>query len=256
MKSLSRLLAGLCLLIILSINIKVFAQNEVEFNLTSDYLGKYVFRGQDIVDEPVFQPSFSASYKGFTAGVWGNLETTDLHNNKGEFTEADYTIDYSADVPGLEGVGFSVGAIYYDFPHTTAPATTEVYGVLSFDVPLSPSITFYKDVDEADGLYISAAIEHSIEKIFELGPDTPVGLDLGASLGWANSSYNEYYWGLDKNKANDLALSVSFPFEIGGWSITPSIHYIMLISDAIRETNAYGDDNNMFFFGIGLAKGF
>ncbi|MEJ2646918.1 MAG: hypothetical protein P8016_00760 [Sedimentisphaerales bacterium] len=256
MKRFSPVLAAMCMLIILCININIFAQDEVDFELTADYFGKYVWRGQDLVDDPVFQPGFSASYKGLTAGIWGNLDTTDINGNKGEFTEADYYLDYSGEVPGLKGVGFSVGAIYYDFPNTTAPSTTEVYGGLSLDAPLSPSVTFYNDIDEADGLYISASIEHSIEKILELGPDTPVGMDLGASIGWADSSYNNYYWGVDDSKANDLALSVSFPFEISGWSITPSLHYVMLMSDAIRDTNAYTDDNNLFFFGIGLSKGF
>jgi hypothetical protein len=256
MKMFNRMLAGMCLLIILSVNIKILAQDKPEFSLTADYFEKYVWRGQNLNDDPVFQPGFSASYMGFTAGIWGNLETTDIHSSRGEFTEADYSIDYSGDVPGLKGVGFSVGEIYYDFPNTTVPATTEVYGGLNLDVPLSPSITFYRDVDQADGLYISAAIEHSIEKLFELGSDMSVGLDLGASFGWADSSYNTYYWGVDKNKANDLAFSVSLPFAIAGFSITPSLHYVMLVDNDIKDTDMYSTNDNELFVGIGLSKSF
>ena len=256
MKSGDRMLTVLCLLIVLGINAKTFAQDKVEFNLSADYYGKYVWRGQDIDDDPAFQPGLTASYKGFTAGIWGSLDTTDYNGHEGDFTEVDYSLDYSGSIPGLEIVGFSVGAIYYDFPNTEYEGTTEVYGGLSLDVPLSPSVTFYRDVDEADGLYVSASIEHDIEKIFELGPDTPVGLNLGASVGWANSLYNKFYWGVDKNKANDLALSLSLPFEISGISITPSVHYVTLLSSDIRDTHAYSDDNSLVFFGIGLAKSF
>ncbi len=256
MKSGDRMLTVFCLLITLGISAKTLAQDKAEFNLTADYFGKYVWRGQDIDDESVFQPGLTASYKGFTAGIWGNLELTDIHDKSGNFTEADYSLDYSADVPGLKGVGFSVGAIYYDFPNTTAPSTTEVYGGLNFDLPLSPSIKFYRDVDQADGSYISASVEHDFEKIFELSPDVPVGMNLGASVGWADSSYNDYYWGVDKNNFNDLAFSLSLPFELGGISINPSVHYVTLLSDDIRDTHAYGDDNDLVFFGIGLAKSF
>ena len=156
----------------------------------------------------------------------------------------------------MEEVGFSIGAIYYDFPGTTVPSTTELYWGFNLDTTLSPSITFYHDIDEADGLYISAGIGHSIEKIFELGPENPVAMELGASYGWGDSSYNKYYWGLNDSKANDLTLSASFPFEVGGWTVSPSIYYVALVSSSIRKTNAYGTDDDMFFVGIGLSKSF
>ena len=260
MKSLNRMLVGACLIIILNTNTEVLAQDKPEFSLTADYFVKYIWRGQNLNDDPVFQPGFSATYWGFTAGIWGNLDTTDIHrdefsgqDNNGEFTEVDYYADYSGSIPGLDILGFSVGAIYYDFPNTRYEGTTEVYGGLSLDVLLSPSVTFYRDVDEVKGLYVSASIEHEFEKIFELGPDIPVALDLGASFGWANSAYNCVYWGVDKNKANDLAFSVSLPFEIAGISITPSFHYMMLVDSDIKDSSGYDDE---FFVGIGLSKGF
>jgi hypothetical protein len=257
MRSSNRVMAVIGLLFILGIGTKISAQEDkVEFSLTADYFGKYVWRGQNLNDDPAFQPGLSASYKGLTAGVWGSLDTTDIHDNSGKFTEIDYYAGYSGDVPGVEGLGFSVGAIYYDFPNTAYEATTELYWGLNLDIPLSPSVTFYHDIDEADGLYISAAISHTIDKIVEFGPEAPVALELGASAGWANSSYNKYYWGVDESNANDLSLSAAFPFEISGWTIKPSLKYVMLISGDIKDADTYDTDNNIFYVGIGFAKAF
>ncbi len=250
-----KILVTFGVLVLIGSTTTVFAGDEVEFEFTADYFGKYIWRGQNLDDDPVFQPGLSAGYKGFTAGIWGSLETTDSNGNSGEFTEVDYSIDYSNDVPGIKGVGFSVGAIYYDFPGTTTPGTTELYWGLSLSTFLNPSVTFYHDIDEVDGLYVSVGVGHSVENVFELGPDAPVTMELGASYGWGDSSYNKSYWSLSDSSANDLALSAAFPFEIGGWTVNPSINYVALLSD-VKDSIASGTDDDFFFVGIGFAKGF
>ncbi|MBW8003001.1 MAG: hypothetical protein FVQ80_13450 [Planctomycetes bacterium] len=237
-------------------NSVVFAENEVGFELSADYFGKYIWRGQNLDDDQVFQPAISGSYKGLTAAIWGNLELTNINGNEGDFSEVDYSLDYSADLPGIEGVGYSVGLIYYDFPGTATKDTTELYWGFNFDLPLSPSITVYHDVDEADGSYVSLAFGHSIEKIAELGPDIPVGMEIGTSLGWGSASYDKYYWGTDQSEMQDLTFSVSFPMEIAGWTLSPSINYITLLSDDIRDTDVYGTESDFFFAGISLSKSF
>ncbi len=235
----------------------VFAEEgNLEFEFTSDFNGKYIWRGQNLDDDPVLQPGLSASYKGLTAAIWGNLELTNINGNSGDFSEVDYSLDYSATVPGSEDLGFSIGTMYYDFPGTTVPGTTELYWGFSLSAPLSPSVTFYHDIDEADGLYVSLGLGHSVEKILELGPEVPVGMEIGASFGWGDNSYNKYYWGLSDSSANDLTLSAAFPFEIGGWTVNPSFNYVTLVSSDIKKTNAYGTDDDLFFVGIGFAKGF
>lgn len=234
----------------------ILGHDKVVIELTADFMSKYIWRGQDITDDPVFQSSISVSYKGFTTAVWGNLEMTNINGNIGKFYEIDYSIDYSDAIPGTKSIGYSVGTIYYDFPATGATGTTEVYGGLSFDLPLSASITVYHDVDEADGAYLSLSAEQSIKEIFELAPQLPVGLDIGASLGWGSGSYNRYYWGTGQSKLQDLMFSVSFPIEVGGWTIAPNLNYVTLLSDTIRDTDAYGTDSDFFFAGIGFSKSF
>ena len=230
-------------------------ESKLEFNLSADFFGKYVWRGQNLNDDPVFQPGASVTYEGLTAGVWGNLDLTSINGESGEFTEVDYFLDYSADVPGVEGVGFSVGIINYHFP-SVAGDTTELYWGFSFDTLLSPSITVYHDIDQVDGTYASLAIGHTFEDIFTLESGESVGLELSASLGYADSDYNTAYWGVNSSKANDLTTSIAIPFEIAGISVTPSLNYVTLLSDTMRATDSYDTSSDYFFAGISFSKSF
>ena len=193
----------------------VYAEQAVGVDVSADFFGKYVWRGQNLNDSTVFQPGIGVTYGGLTGSIWGNLDMTAENDNRYDFTEYDYAIDYSSSVPGIDGVDFSIGAIYYRFPSVKPSSTTEVYWGFSFDLPLSPSLTVYHDVDQADGTYVTAGVGHSFEKVFELSSELPVGMDVGASIGWGDSDYNDYYWGVNNSKMNDLTLSVSFPTGSG-----------------------------------------
>ena len=235
----------------------VLAEDKIKCEVGADFFSKYIWRGQNLVDDWVFQPLVSAGYKGFTGSAWGNLDLTDENNKKGEFTEVDLTLDYSGQFPGLEALAYSVGFIYYDFPVTGgADDTFELYWGLSLDTLASPSLTVYHDVDEADGTYVSWGVGHTFENVVEIAPDMPVSFDLGATLGWGSAAYNKFYWGLDAGKLNDLVLSASLPFEVAGWTVTPRIDYITLVSDNIRRTDAYGKDSDFFVVGVGISKSF
>ena len=228
----------------------------IGFEVTADYFGKYIWRGQNISDDPVFQPGASLSWNGFTAAWWGSVDTTKINGNNGEFIEHDWSLDYSGDVPFVEGVGFSAGVINYYFP--SLEDTTEVYLGFGFDLPLSPSVTVYWDVDDIKGTYASFGLGHSIEKIAEPTPDMPIGMDIGASLGWGSASYNKGYWGstVKSSKLNDLALSVSFPVEIRGWAVAPSLNYVTLVNGKVSDSDAFNQASDYFFAGIGVSKSF
>ena len=232
------------------------AGHGVDFEITADFYGKYIWRGQNLVDNPVLQTGISARHEGLTAAVWGNLDLTNVNGNSGDFSEADYSLGYSGPLSQFEGLGHSLGLIYYDFPGTVVKDTAELYWGLTLDVPANPSVTFYHDVDEADGTYIALAVGHSVEQIAKLCPETPVGMEIGASVGWGSGSYDKYYWGIEQSKLNDLALSASFPLGVGGWTVTPSLNYVTLLSDEIRGSDAYGTDSDFFFAGVSCSKRF
>lgn len=218
-----------------------------------DYYGKYVWRGQNLVSDPVLQPGASIGLGNLSFGIWGSMQTTDIQGEKNSFTEVDYSIDYSAEVPGIEGLGYSIGAICYDFPKVTGAAseTYEVYFGLSLDTLLSPSFTYYYDYDDAMSSYVTFGIGHSISDIF--GEGSGVSADLSASLGWGAKKYNNWYWGVNDSGFNDLTLGAAFPFAVGPVSITPSINYVILTDSDIKASNTYDTDNEYFFAGIGAS---
>jgi len=72
-----------------------------------------------------------------------------------------------------------------------------------------------------------------------------------------SATYDKYYWGTDQSKLNDLTLSAFLPMEAaGGWTITPSLNYVTLVNDDLRDTDAYGTSSDFFFVGISLSKSF
>jgi len=228
-------------------------QEPVKIAVAADYFSKYIWRGQNINDESVFQPSISLSRSGFSGSVWGNLDLTKENDYSGDFTELDFTMDYTTAVPGFEGANFSVGTIHYQFPSTSFKPTTELYGGFTFAAPLSPSIRIYRDVDEIDGSYAQLGVGHIVEKLMTISESCYYGLQLGAAVGYSSSQYNRGYFGIDGGKFNDLTLSAALPFCLGSWTIKPSINYSMMLSDSICSATVESDN---LWAGIGLTVNF
>ena len=224
--------------------------------ISADYFGKYIWRGQNINDESVLQTNVSGSAYGFTGSIWANIDLTNgsqsVPNNAGEFSEIDYTLDYSASIPGAKKLGVSVGVIHYLFPNTTFSSTTEIYGGLSVDVPLSPSFTWYYDANAVDGSYMQFSLGHSFEKLAG-DQDYSVGLDLSGSIAWAGSGYNNGYFGIDAVKFNDLAIKVGVPINLKHVTVTPSLNISSMLSEEVGM--AVYERNNVWF-GVGLSKSF
>lgn len=235
------------------------AEDKVNVGVTTDVFSKYVWRGQNVVDDWVAQPGVSVGYKGFTGSVWGNLCLTDEVDAAGEFTEFDYALDYTAAVPGLDKLNFSVGTIYYRFPNQIYEPTLEVYGGLSLAVPLSPAVKVFYDVadnidqDGIEGSYVQFSVGHTIEKLKSWTEECYCNLQMGASVGYGTDGYNKGYFGVDQGALNDLTLTVGLPICFGKLTIKPSIGYSMMIDDDIRA--ATGKSDNLWG-GIGAAYNF
>jgi hypothetical protein len=230
----------------------------VKFGLSADYYTKYIWRGQNIDDKSVFQPAVSVSAYGFTGSIWGNMDMTNKSltapDNAGEFSEFDFTLDYSGTMPDANWLGFSVGTIYYRFPNTVFEPTTEIYGGLSLPkVPLSPYFKWYRDVDEINGSYFQFGIGHTIEKIYVVNEKCYCGLQLGVSLGWGNVAYDKGYFGVNGGGTNDFTLTAGLPICINSWIVKPSFNYSTMLNDSIRGATAKSDNA---WFGVGVSRTF
>ena len=235
----------------LSLGGVAWAEGEgIGLDVTADFYSKYVWRGQLINDDFAFQPGVSMTFDKLTLGIWGSVDMTDYSDNEWEFIEYDYYLDYTTTV--AEGIDLSVGVIEYYFP--SGDDTQEIYAGLAFDMPLSPSVTIYNDVDEVNGSYVSFAVGHTVENLF----DTEVPMEIGASLGWGSKSYNKAYWGApaDNSGLNDLTINVAFPIAMGSWTFTPSVNYVTLLDSDVRKTDAFDTSSDYFFTGFGLSTSF
>ena len=252
MKKAHRILA---LTLILAFSLGVFGPARAEektkwkadFDLT--FNTKYVWRGILLVDDPVLQPSANFNYGGFTFNVWGNFETTDVNDygephgsGKNKFTEIDLTAEYAFT---LGDFSIPVGVIHYLFPNTGVDATTELYAGVSYDWIVSPSLTFYQDVDEAHGQYILAGLDfsHDFPAFNKL---VSAGIGLSAGVAYASSDYNEFYFGVDEAAFSDWNIGLTLPVAIGKYlTVTPAVTYTALIDSKLKDTTE--NDSNTYF---------
>lgn len=234
------------------------ALGPVDVQADLGYYSKYIWRGMNLVDDSVLQPSLGVGLLGFELAVWGNMDLTDINGDSGKFSEVDYTLGYSFELPKIElGAGF----IYYDFPESEASGTTEFYLSGALGVLLSPSLAAYFDIDEVKGTYWEASVNHD----FELGETSKVNLEGGLGLG-SKSYIGGYFGAMVTMPEIDLGASVadyhlraSVPFHpVPLFTVTPSFTYTALLGDAEKALDGddllyYGKKENVYW---GLSAGF
>lgn len=227
--------------------------SSVSASLDIPVLSAYVWRGQVLNDEAVVQPSLTVEKGGFAINWWGNLNLTDnVTGDEFEFSEHDIGLSYSTHCP-VTAADITLGVVNYDFPNQTfltaegndslVDDTMEIYIAAAFnDVLLAPALSVSYDVKEADGFYGSLSISHSLN----LTED--IALDLGASIGAADSDWSSFYYGGDQDaNFTDYSLTAAIPFVINdSWTITPGIQYSALLNDAKDAVDA---SNDLLYFG-------
>jgi uncharacterized protein (TIGR02001 family) len=199
------------------------------------FYSKYVWRGFELSDDSiVIQPSLTASYKGFSANLWANLDTDLAGYGSHKWNETDFTLSYDG---SYEKLGYGVGWIYYALDSTED--TQEFYGTVSYDVLLAPTLTIYYDTDNYAGAwYANLGFGHSF-MIAE-----KYSLDLGLSFGYLDDgdSYSELHNGL-------LSASMSFPIN-EYIAITPELYWSFALSsdaeDYIAAASISNDDNFIY----------
>jgi hypothetical protein len=254
---LKRLRIGfLMMILILSASaVNLYAgEQKVSGSASIDVMSNYVWRGQKVSNSWVLQPSVGISYGDFCANIWANYDTDskiDEGDGHGEITETDIAANYSF---SFDKLTIGVGYIYYAL--NSANDTQEIYVSASYDMLLSPTLTFYYDYDEGEGAFIVASIGHS----FDLAKD--ISLELGASASFnienkvmgtdsEGDEFSNFYNG-------ELAASVSIPLT-KGLSVTPKAAYSFPLSndskEAIKRISDDGD-KDIFYGGINLTLSF
>ena len=231
---------------VMSVNVVQAADAEMK----ADLLSGYVWRGQVLNDEPVLQPAFSvATPWGLSLNAWGNVELTDKYKCRGEFTEVDLTASYDLPIKGPVGVTVAVaeylypksGAYEIELPENHVLVSEDVLRgedsdsrdlsvTVTGDCLLEPTLLLSYDFDEVDGFYGSLGIGHSFEVMEKLS------LDTRASIGYALSKYNEFYFGEDENAFNDGNVSAGLTYALtDNLSLSGSVSYSALLDSTIRD---------------------
>jgi hypothetical protein len=237
---------------------------DLSASLTLDTNTNYIFRGITIVDDPVFQPDVSITFKNLTAGMWWNVCLSEATDQGGVGTapaanEVDYYMDYTYE---YKMVSASLGWFYYEFPHTGLPDTQELYLDLGLSVPLNPSVTMYWDVDDnAGGLYWLFSVSHDIDI-------ASVTFTPSLGLGISNTKHSSYYAGVDMDSTHvmdmNFGLNVGVPLgafmeKLGGtmnlhlnYSFFPGTGLRQQIQQQPKPINA----KDVFYMGIGFTFNF
>lgn len=227
---------------------------EAELPLYSNY----VWRGMNNTDDWVLQPSLSVGVLGFTAGIWGNMDLTDVNKEDGKFRERDFTLEYGFNLPLVE---LGAGIVFYEYPNASRDNTSEVYLFGTAGVLLSPTLYIYKDVDKYKGVYWEASISYG----FKVGE--AVDLDLTGGLGLGSAGYiSSYFSGQTSTpdtdfdaSMTDAYLRVELPYgPLPLLTITPSVTFTSLIGDGRdaldNDPTLYAGKKDHVVFG--LAAGF
>jgi len=159
-------------------------EEKVTGSASMTVLNRYIFRGYEIGKSGlVLQPSLSASFKGFSATIWGNIDTNQRNTTTATFNareegkkgwdETDLTLSYTYPIEKLSLTG---GYIYYNLKY--AEDTEEFFLTLSYDIFSKPTLSIYQDVNAYTGTYINLSFSHSLPLYKD------VTVDLCASFGY------------------------------------------------------------------------
>lgn len=229
-------------------------EEKVTGEVAASVLSAYIWRGQEMTRHSVvIQPSITASYKGFTVNLWGNLDRRPYNSTKvGEdyssnLTETDITLSYSRKF-GIFQAG--IGYIYYGLAAAAPggpdlPDSQEIFVSLGLDTILAPTLTVYKDFDHYLQWYATFGVSHT----FAL--HEKIGLKFAATASYLLSTDETTYAKYDRdslpttykyNNFHDGIVSVSLPIAAyKTLSVTPTISYVFPLSnDAKYEMRARG----------------
>jgi len=247
------------------------AEEKPTADFTVSALSAYIWRGQQQTrDSMVIQPSATVGYKGFTANLWGNLDTNPYSTTDASYsstwTETDLTLSYSrAFGPVTAGLGY----IYYALNAPNAGAadpldSQELFVSLAGNVLLTPTLTIYKEIDHYHQTYFLFGVSHT----FEL--TKMIGLKLAGSLSYLLSDDASTYPKYDDNALpttdkfnnfHDGVISATLP--ITPWkyvTIAPTVSWVFPLSDdaknEMKGRSKSGQDDNFFYGGINVSFAF
>jgi len=186
------------------------------------YVSRYMWRGCDSnFGQPSLQPGITwyIGNTGINLGLWGSYNLGNI--NPQDLNEIDYTLTYNGSYGSA--VSYSLAYSYYYYPDQHAPKTAELIGNLTLnEVIFTPNLLVAYDGDNGKGTYTSLGAKNN----FSAG-----ALALNASL---VAGYDMGQYGLPAGWS-DINLAVSTAVNAGPVSITPSLNYVIINPDLMKN---------------------
>jgi hypothetical protein len=253
------------------------AEEKPTGDLTVSALSQYVWRGYEMSrNSVVIQPSMTMGYKGFSANIWGNLDTKPYSPTDKSYTstwnETDFTLSYTKTL-GLFNIGG--GYAYYGLASPNRDIadpndSQEIFASVGLNTLLSPTLTIYKEIDHYRNWYFQLGVSH----IFELSK--MASLKLAAQASYLLSTDADAYAKYDGNAAattdkfsnfHDGLVSASLPVKVTDHiTVTPLLSYAFpLTGDAKDEMKGRGmkgtaspaeRDSSVLFGGVSVGFSF
>lgn len=222
------------------------ARAENSAGLSTAVMSNYVWRGIKLSDAWVAQPSMDFAMGPLNANFWANYD-----GDTGEASETDLTVAYSH---GIDKLTLDVGYIYYSLDG--AADTQEVYAAVSYEYPVSPSLTVYYDYDEGTGGYAVLALDYKKE----LGQNMTLGLGASASYLFENAVVGVDASGEEYSALHNGEVSASLSFAVSdALSIEPMAAYSFPLSDDARDAMkaySFDGDENILYGGVTASLSF
>jgi hypothetical protein len=220
----------------------------------------YVWRGLSLTNKPVAQPdlyvTFPAGKASVTLGGWASIDLgkyDDLDDDISEsgassgFNFAEFDPWAEISFPVGEKTTLTAGATAYIYPNdadaanndfgllTSDANTVEIYAKAAFDVPLSPKLAVWYDVDKINGAYFEGSVSHTLaasEKV-----SVVLGALAGLSAGQGIPDSGDDSSNFDDDGFTHLDLSAGVPITAGAVSLTPALHLVINGDDRVKITS-------------------
>jgi hypothetical protein len=218
--------------------------------LNTSFYSKYVWRGYELSkDSLVIFPSATIGYKGFAFNMWGDFDTKYSNtpqgdNRKTNLQETDLILTYSNRIKPWK-LDWTVGWIYYHTDGFNANSPTrnqELFGTLSLDVFLRPTLSVYSEIQTGSAWYVNFSLSHN----FKVYRDWSLGVG-----GWVSYRYSEQENNYSAMHDGNLWAGLTIPLT-QFWSVTPKIQYSFPLSSAAQENiraASFNGNSDQFVYG-------
>ncbi len=232
----------------------------------------YVWRGLSLTNKPVAEPdiyvTFPAGPASITFGGWANIDLGkyddvdhDISESGGEsaFNFAEFDPWAEVSFPAGPKTTLTAGATAYIYPNnaglTSDANTVEIYAKAAFDVPLSPKLAVWYDVDKIKGAYFEGSISHTLpasEKVsVVLG--ALAGFNAGQGVPDAAALADGESFNFSDNGFTHLDISAGVPFTAGVLSFTPALHLVINGDDFVKVTSPTTDSDAKLWGGVTIS---